>query len=823
MHNNVFKTGPFAGFRADDAFAVAANGETQVVFDLGSISWPDQLQPTQIPLGNYRAGQTITGPVQFKADVLIVLYTEQETSAFLEVFTGNKDWSPSRRASWNPYGHNFAKFKNIIEGIDGDDALEHGSFGYLSAMRIGNQNVAIYKTELHAKVNGSKLPIIPVIEQLATELAASLLLSTGTAGGMGGVLNCGDVAVTNSARFHVTTSYPTYPRINSLSDGNEAIESSFAINDTYLRYAADNFTRLTLPALAECYAKFASRPGYSFLRKNTAPPSIYVTNQNPVPGPEPMTVVSADFLSVDDTNDAEGLQALGIVNENDDAYAFFAISQMPAANRPAWLSVRNVSDPQVAVPPIPAGTPQSHVIKELSTLAGAIYGVYQYVTTINSAFACWGIVAGNATPDSVRKSRSSARSHAEVTMGANVARIPITNVYGGGDYTAQLKVGSQNTAVNLILDTGSSTIAVQTTSYDPTKDKDLKPTPYAQEITYGTGGWAGPVVTTNLSIGTSGPEIVLNNAYMAIADDQLPNNFGNADGILGLAYKGLNQAYNLTTYLEEQKISPPVTYPWPFPIANSPAGLARLQSILDSARYDDIPPYFDQLESQGITPNKFAFYTLRSFPSAATNNPATDPLNQGFFILGGGEEQTDLYSGSFVNVDVLDDDYYNVNLKAVQVGTAAPVAAAALPARFKQSAITNAIVNTGTNSLFLATDVYKSVVAGLTALNPQFEKIIKTASTAQNGIPTSKINLGHWPNISFILTGENGEDVTLTVTPQTYWQVDCPSAGQAFFAIGNGNMPQSILGLPLLNNYFTVFDRSQDAYGVIRFAPIKGV
>ncbi len=410
MAETVFKKGPFIGFSVHDAFAVAANQETAVVFDLGSISWPNQLQPTPIPLGPYQPGQKITGPVQFKADVLILLYTEQETSAFLEVFTGNKDWSASRWNTWNPYGHNFAQLANIIEGIGGDAALKNGSFGYLNAMQIGGQNVAIYKTELHAKVNGNKLPVIPVIQQLVTELAPSLVLSTGTAGGMGSVLNCGDVVVTNSARFRVSTSYPTYPDINTLSQNNTALENAIAVNDTYLQYAAENFTKLTLPALAECYGKFASRAGYSFLKKNLDPPSIYVTGNNPVPGTEPMTVVSADFLSVDDTSNAEGLEALGIVNENDDAYAFFAISQMPGGSRPAWLSVRNVSDPQVSVPPIPVGTTKSQVIKELSSLAGAIFGVYEYVTTINSAFACWAIVAGNATP--AHASRVSKRSHA---------------------------------------------------------------------------------------------------------------------------------------------------------------------------------------------------------------------------------------------------------------------------------------------------------------------------------------------------------------------------------------------------------------------------
>jgi len=37
-----------------------------------------------------------------------------------------------------------------------------------------------------------------------------------------------------------------------------------------------------------------------------------------------------------------------------------------------------------------------------------------------------------------------------------------------------------------------------------------------------------------------------------------------------------------------------------------------------------------------------------------------------------------------------------------------------------------------------------------------------------------------------------------------------------------GEAHQSILGLPLLNNYYTVFDRSAHSHGVVRFAPIKG-
>jgi hypothetical protein len=91
-----------------------------------------------------------------------------------------------------------------------------------------------------------------------------------------------------------------------------------------------------------------------------------------------------------------------------------------------------------------------------------------------------------------------------------------------------------------------------------------------------------------------------------------------------------------------------------------------------------------------------------------------------------------------------------------------------------------------------------------------------------SGIDQKQIDLSKWPNVELILSGLNGEDVRLTVAPKTYWQFDAFSPGQAFFVIESGGTPQSILGLPLMNNYYTVFDRSLDAYGIVRFATING-
>jgi hypothetical protein len=404
-------------------------------------------------------------------------------------------------------------------------------------------------------------------------------------------------------------------------------------------------------------------------------------------------------------------------------------------------------------------------------------------------------------------------------MAQTVIRIPINNVKGGGDYTGEIRVGSQATVANVILDTGSSTLAVVPRLYKIADDTDVSLTPFAQLVTYGTGGWSGPVLETTLSMGSGGNQASVK-TYIAIADEQLPHDLGQADGILGLAFNALNSAYDLTAYLTSQNVNPPVTYPWLFPVKTSKTALQQVEQFLARLTEIDLTPYFTALETADVTRNLFAFYTLRSTPSLASTDPAADPLNNGTFVLGGGLDQTDLYTGQSLNVAVLDDLYYNTNLKAVQVGDAAPVTAAPLPPSQAKTLISNSIVDSGTNSLVLAPDVYQAVISGLGDLSADFATAVSNA-TSNGAVSQSSLNLSEWPSINFVLQGADGSDVTLTCAPATYWQTDAGEKGYAMFQINNGgNFPMSILGLPLFNNYYTVFDRTQNPYGVINFAPI---
>jgi len=176
-------------------------------------------------------------------------------------------------------------------------------------------------------------------------------------------------------------------------------------------------------------------------------------------------------------------------------------------------------------------------------------------------------------------------------------KLPITNVYAKGDYCVSVHIGSEQSQVNLILDTGSSTLVIKDCSvkkkteqskkstakevdsakYQAQQDKNLTASAIVQGVNYGIGGWNGPVIYTNIHVHehcplsehthrtAAEPSVNLTNSPVAlVASTKQQQTFGDADGMLGLAYHHLNKGFNLTDYFTEQKIMPEVSYPWPF-------------------------------------------------------------------------------------------------------------------------------------------------------------------------------------------------------------------------------------------------------------------
>src|SRR5262249_48961763 len=125
-----------------------------------------------------------------------------------------------------------------------------------------------------------------------------------------------------------------------------------------------------------------------------------------------------------------------------------------------------------------------------------------------------------------------------------VARIPITNVYADGAFTGRILIGPEQKPLNLLLDSGSSVLAVDSRRYQPTKGD--RTTRFAQYMGYADGShWSGGVIKTTVSVGREQSRITADGINLALAYPEDARTFGKTDGILGLAYAPLDEAWEM--------------------------------------------------------------------------------------------------------------------------------------------------------------------------------------------------------------------------------------------------------------------------------------
>lgn len=412
-------------------------------------------------------------------------------------------------------------------------------------------------------------------------------------------------------------------------------------------------------------------------------------------------------------------------------------------------------------------------------------------------------------------------------------KLPISIISAKGGYCVEMEIGSKQSKVKLLLDTGSSTLAVETKNYNPEEDFYLKPTSYAQAITYGAGGWAGPLVETHLQFENHYKKMTLKDGHLAIIKSEQQDNFHGADGILGLAYRKLNKAYDLTEYFEKKHSTSKNTYPWPFEVEENKKSVRNFKNFLKE--YDSIEPkaFFTMLEEEKICHNKFSLYMKRSIVSVTQDNMteeqmACDPLNNGWLILGSGEEHRELYEGSLDIIDVVHDVYYNTKLYGIQVGDNASIIKPLDNPNKKKAKYSNSIIDCGSSFLVLQENLYQELMDQLLELNTDFISHIEASDSAYKSgksYKPSNLSLEDWPDIHFYFLTETSDKKTkVTCKPESYWQLNALEKGRAWFMIMNEltNLPnKSILGLPLITNYFCIFDREHDANGVIKVGKIK--
>jgi hypothetical protein len=367
-----------------DAFAETAGIPKPIDIVIPASVWPAGMRPVANKMDGQLPGTKITGPAD-KADVLMICYTTDETRAMSHVMINSRSFE----TEWYPYGHNFDALRPIITiglTVNGKPTLlGSGVLAYLLPVQIGSKTVMLCKPELHPARNGKRLPFIDLIQQLVSEVQPKLVITSGTGGAVGTEVLCGDVVVTDTALFHTENTYPAYPGIVPFkaTPGPQPIKNSVVVGTARIDHAINTMCALTVQGLQNDFAKLAaSKYKITFVKANQ-PSKIFVKKVN---GAKELNVLTADFFSIDDSHNSEGLEQIGVMDDMDDAFVAFAIDQMktPPA-RPKWLSIRNASEPQI---------PFLGKMSDMKDQASQVYMTCGYHTSLNGAFACWAVVAG---------------------------------------------------------------------------------------------------------------------------------------------------------------------------------------------------------------------------------------------------------------------------------------------------------------------------------------------------------------------------------------------------------------------------------------------
>jgi hypothetical protein len=321
------------------------------------VPFPAGLAPTPVTPSNPAAPQD---PLP-KADVLLVTWTTAEAEALATLFTPSVSL-----AEWFDYRHNVDTFIPKVTGqkapFNGTAPRYRHSLGLYYATELVGKKVLCFKSGLHMDYDGPAVPLIDLWKQIIDETNASLVITTGTGGGIGTNILLRDVVIAGQTVFNCTKQFKNKP-FNSASFTTSPLSTApdQRLTPEMLKPNADKLIGSKVPLHPDGL------------------PKLFFANSE-IPNPK---IVSTDRFAFDNTTNTEGLQDLGNVCDMGDATLGLFLSTHP--NPPKWVAIRNASDPQIDGSLSPT---------EQGKVAGAIYRHYGPFTTAASVLACWSVICG---------------------------------------------------------------------------------------------------------------------------------------------------------------------------------------------------------------------------------------------------------------------------------------------------------------------------------------------------------------------------------------------------------------------------------------------
>jgi hypothetical protein len=315
------------------------------------VPWPSGHAPTPVPL---RPAPAETEDLsKFRGyDAVVVTWTSAEAASLAALFTPGYPTS-----AWYEYRHNVARYAPLVTGGDApfnsteaDMARYYHSLGLYFLCVIGGARVLVFKSGLHLDYDGPATPARKLLAEIAQAIQPTVLITTGTRGGIESDVALGDVVIARQARFDCTTQFKNKP------------------------WHASVFKTAPLPPT--CLASITP----ALTKVNAA----RIPNARPVPkiwaSPED-AIVTTDFFGFDDSNNHYKLQGSGQVCDMGDAMVGMAVRPFSKIHS---FAIRNASDPQIPNP--------DNNIEAAGKQASEIYSRCGAFTTAASVIATWAVI-----------------------------------------------------------------------------------------------------------------------------------------------------------------------------------------------------------------------------------------------------------------------------------------------------------------------------------------------------------------------------------------------------------------------------------------------
>ncbi len=323
-----------------------------------------------------------------KAKVLVVTWTVDEQRALADVMTPG--FSKDR---WYRYNRKFAQYDPLIRrGAPAKVAHRLGSY---FPTKIGNTDVLCFKSELHLNQDGiedpndpgnATLPVKDMFHQLIDEVQPDFVLTVGTAGGVFAEQDLGDVVVTRGAKFRVQKEF------RNATFAGKTYKSNWVIPTAQIAKAIQLMggfkSRFAEPAMLPPTARHVIPAGGVPKLDREYDPDIWLDDGDRMPEFHP--ILTTDYFEFGTSKN--NLDQEGCAVEMGDAVLGLAVQERKDDGRstPKWAVVRNCSDPQIN------GDLMNKPAKKSLQALWAVYYYkgYGYDTSLMSALATWGIIAG---------------------------------------------------------------------------------------------------------------------------------------------------------------------------------------------------------------------------------------------------------------------------------------------------------------------------------------------------------------------------------------------------------------------------------------------